>query len=122
MNKVYSAVLRTNRRLRPSWDDERRELRFGEMIVKQFKWPAENQILVLRAFEASNWIRLIDNPFAVDGKVCPKTRLHDAIKCLNRHHVQPGIRFHGDGTGWGVYWNAVDENLHPNEYLSPNQT
>ena len=113
MNKINNAVLRTHHKLRPSWNEDRRELRLGEMLVKRFKWPAKNQILVLRAFEAMDWVRLIDNPFPVDDKVCPKVRLHDAIKYLNRHHEQAVLRFHGDGTGWGVCWNVVDENLNP---------
>lgn len=88
--------------LKPIWDRERRELRFGDIVVKRFKWPAENQELVLNAFEDLGWPKRIDNPLEAHPTICPKRRLHDTLKCLNRKQVNELIKFRGDGTGLGV--------------------
>lgn len=88
--------------LKPVWDRERRELRFGDIVVKRFKWPAENQELVLNAFEDLGWPKRIDNPLEAHPTICPKRRLHDTLKCLNRKQVNELIKFRGDGTGLGV--------------------
>ena len=87
---------------KPVWDRERRELRFGDIVVKRFKWPAENQELVLDAFEDLGWPTRIDNPLKEHPTICPKRRLHDTLKCLNRKQVNALIKFRGDGTGLGV--------------------
>lgn len=88
--------------VKPVWDRERRELRLGEIVVKRFKWPAENQEMVLNAFEDSGWPPRIDNPLVDHPSICPKRRLHDTLKCLNRKQVNELIKFRGDGTGLGV--------------------
>src|SRR5262249_19894178 len=46
----------------PVWDSDRRELRFHEILVKQFKLPAPNQEMVLAAFEEEDWPPRIDDP------------------------------------------------------------
>ena len=86
----------------PIWDRDRRELRLGNLLVKQFKWPAENQERVLNAFQEEGWPQRIDDPIMPDPKICPKRRLHDTLKCLNRKQVNEVIKFRGDGTGKGV--------------------
>lgn len=86
----------------PIWDTVRRELRLGEIVIKRFKWPAENQTSILDAFENLGWPKKISDPLPEDSKVCPKRRLHDAIKCLNRKQLHKLIKFRGDGTGNGV--------------------
>jgi len=88
--------------LRPVWDRDRRELRFGDTVVKRFKWPAGNQESVLNAFEDQGWPTNISDPLDVDPKICPKRRLHDTLKCLNRKQLCGTIKFRGDGTGKGV--------------------
>ena len=92
----------SHQQLKPVWDRERRELRFGDIVVKRFKWPAENQELVLNAFEDLGWPKRIDNPLEAHPTICPKRRLHDTLKCLNRKQVNELIKFRGDGTGLGV--------------------
>ena len=47
---------------RPSWDGERQELRFGDQLIKRFKWPAANQQTILAAFEEDGWPARIDDP------------------------------------------------------------
>jgi len=88
--------------VKPVWDRERRELRLGDIVVKRFKWPAENQELVLNAFEDLGWPSRIDDPLVAHPTICPKRRLHDTLKCLNRKQVNELVKFRGDGTGLGV--------------------
>lgn len=88
--------------VKPVWDRERRELRLGDIVVKRFKWPAENQELVLNAFEDQGWPPRIDDPLVPHPSICPKRRLHDTLKCLNRKQVNELVKFRGDGTGLGV--------------------
>ena len=87
---------------RPIWDRQRRELRLGDIVVKRFKWPAENQERVLNAFEDAGWPDHIDDPLPVHPDICAKRRLHDTLKCLNRKQIRGMIKFRGDGTGRGV--------------------
>jgi hypothetical protein len=94
--------------IRPFWDSNRRELRLGSQVVKRFKWPAMNQELIVLAFEEEGWPRRIDDPLPLDPNIDPKRRLHDTIKCLNRHQLIPLIKFRGDGTGQGVLVEIVD--------------
>lgn len=97
----------------PCWDREKRELRIGDVVVKRFKWPAENQEQVLDAFEEEGWPTRIDDPLVPHPKICPKRRLHDTLKCLNRKQLNDFIKFRGDGTGQGVLleinWNSQDD-------------
>jgi len=104
--KVDSNLLgsssRPHAQVKPIWDRERRELRLGDIVVKRFKWPAENQELVLNAFEDLGWPPRIDDPLLPHPSICPKRRLHDTLKCLNRKQVNELVKFRGDGTGLGV--------------------
>lgn len=87
---------------RPTWDGNLRELRLGNTVVKRFKWPAAIQFAVLERFEDLGWPSRITNPLPDKPNICPKRRLHDAIKCLNQRKENELIRFRGDGTGQGV--------------------
>ncbi len=67
------------------------------------------------AFEEENWPRRIDDPLFPEVEICPKRRLHDTIKCLNRRQENKIVRFRGDGTGTGVLWelwenDPIDDN------------
>ena len=86
----------------PCWDRQLRELRIVNVVVKRFRWPAENLEQVLDAFEEEGWPSHIDDPLRPDPKICPKRRLHDTLKCLNRKQINEVIKFRGDGTGQGV--------------------
>jgi hypothetical protein len=100
----------------PNWDRQRRELWVSGVLVKQLRRPAANQQAVLDLFEATNWQRQITDPLPLVHAQCPKRRLHDAIKALNRRHLRQVIRFSGDGSGQGVLWARVDQTV---EYLTP---
>lgn len=95
--EVPSAVL-------PSWEESRRELRLGVKIVKRFRVPACNQETVLRTFQAQGWPPHLLDPLPLKHEIDPKRRLHDTILALNRGQSEQRIRFRGDGTGIGVYW------------------
>jgi hypothetical protein len=95
-------------RLKPHWDAARRTLFFGEQIVKQYRAPCPNQEAILNAFQEEDWPPRIDDPLRPLDDHDSKRRLHDAIKSLNRCHIISGLmRFHGDGTGEGVFWEIL---------------
>ena len=94
---------------KPAWDGQLRELRMRGVLVKQFRWRAINQEMILAAFEEENWPPRIDDPLPPQPEQDTKRRLHDTIKCLNRTHLQRLIHFHGDGTGEGVLWSLVQD-------------
>ena len=77
-------------------------------MVKQFRRPAQNQQMILDAFQAADWPTHLVDPLPLRAAHCPKRRLHDAIKCLNRCQRVAAIRFSGDGSGRGVLWEQVD--------------
>ena len=80
--------------------------------MKQFRNPGRHQVAILDAFQEQAWERTRTwDPIPRDrGESAQdaKRRLHDTIKNLNRG-LKPGtIRFHGDGTGQGIYWDYDD--------------
>jgi hypothetical protein len=93
---------------KPRWDRDRKELRLGEYVIKQFRWAAVNQETILMAFEEEEWTTRIDDPLPQNLNQDPKCRLHDTIKCLNRNHKKRLIHFSGDGTGEGILWTLLD--------------
>ena len=95
------------RHLIPTWDSERHELRVGDELVKEFKWPATNQELILGTFEEDGWPPHVDDPLPPQPEQDSKRRLHDTIKCLNRNQKNRLLHFRGDGTGEGVVWEFV---------------
>lgn len=92
---------------RPKWDEQRRQLRVGRALVKEFKLPSPNQETVLMAFEEEGWPPRIDDPLPPVAQLDPRRRLHDTIKALNRKQKHHLIRFRGDGSGEGIRWEPV---------------
>jgi hypothetical protein len=90
----------------PRWDCERRILWVGDYVVKQFKQPAPNQELVLRAFEEEGWPAHLDDPLPPRREMDSKKRLHDTIKRMNRNKGRM-LRFQGDGSGRGLCWTLL---------------
>jgi hypothetical protein len=86
------------------WDQQRRQLRVGSEIVKEFKLPSPNQETVLMAFEEESWPPRIDDPLPPVPEIDSRRRLHDTIKALNRKQKRALVRFMGDGTGEGIRW------------------
>ena len=91
----------------PCWDSYCRVLSFEGRTVKQFKFPAINQEQVLSVFQEEHWPQRILDPLAPLPGLDVKRRLSDTIKCLNRGHIYPLLRFRGDGTGEGIFWEAA---------------
>ena len=96
----------------PKWDRERRQIRVGEHIVKEFKLPAPNQETILTAFEEEGWPPRIDDPLPPVPDLDPRRRLHDTIQALNRKQRQDLLRFMGDGSGEGDPLGATDSTGH----------
>jgi hypothetical protein len=86
------------------FDPARREPRVGNRVVKRFKQPASNQAVILMAFEEEGWPARIHNPLAPRPDQDTQQRLRDAGNRLNRGHQRRLLRFKGDGTGEGVFW------------------
>ncbi len=93
--------------MKPKWDFDKTELRFGGQLIKKYSWRAPNQERLISAFQSQGWPVQIDNPLEIDELVDTKRRLHDTIKCLNRRFLRNLIRFHGDGTGKAVQWRLA---------------
>jgi hypothetical protein len=93
---------------KPTWEASRRVLVWGGRTVKRLQRAAEAQEAVLAAFEAQGWPERIDDPLTRDAALEPKQRLRDTVKNLNRHLPAGTIRFHTDGQGRGVRWQAVE--------------
>lgn len=92
---------------KPNWISGRRELWFGDQLVKRFRVPARNQEWILEVFEEDEWPECIDDPLPPSPDIDPKSRLHDAINRLNHKQTNPILRFHGNGNGQGVYWEVL---------------
>lgn len=88
----------------PTWDSSHRKLKLGECVVKRFHVPAPNQELILQSFQEDGWPPQIEDPIPPIRNIDPKRRLHDTVLALNRCQTGRRIRFRGDGTGVGVYW------------------
>ena len=88
----------------PTWDADRRILRLGDCVVKHFRLPSPNQELILAAFEEEGWPPWIADPLPPKEEQCPKRRLNDTIKSLNRNQQNQLLVFHGDGKGEGIVW------------------
>jgi hypothetical protein len=89
---------------KPCWHKTRRELWLDRVVVKRFRVPAQNQVVILSAFEEDGWPAQIDDPLPNKGDVNPHVRLHDAVNRLNRAQTNPLVRFHGNGSGTGISW------------------
>jgi hypothetical protein len=82
-----------------------RELWVGNTLIKKFRHPAPDQILILNSFEEQKWPREIDDPLPPIHGGDAKRRLRQTIYNLNHLlDVQGVIRFYGNGTGQGIGW------------------
>jgi hypothetical protein len=94
-------------RINPEWDSAKRELRYKEQVIKRYRVPARNQILILSAFQELAWPDFIDDPLPPEDEQDSKQRLQGTIKSLNRNQITPLLRFHGNGNGLQVFWEPV---------------
>jgi hypothetical protein len=90
--------------LLPSYDGHQRVFHWGTHLIKHFRQPAGNQVLILLAAQEVGWPSWLDDPLPRGGGTNPKVRLHDTIKDLNRRQRTALIQFRGDGSGTRVGW------------------
>jgi hypothetical protein len=95
----------------PMWDGDRRQLRVGSRIVKEFKVPAMNQEIVLAVFEEERWPPRIDDPLPWKCDIDPQRRLHDTINSLNRRQRLRLVHFSADGLAQGIRWELIEDGL-----------
>jgi hypothetical protein len=88
---------------KPSWDGDRRELRYGGKVAKRFRQGARNQVVILASFEELGWPPRIDDPLPGRAGAVARQRLADAVRRLNQNG--DGIRFELDGSGEGIIWS-----------------
>ena len=93
----------------PRYDVDERVLYLGDIRIKKFTRPAENQVFILTAFEEEKWTRHIDDPLPYSGDIEPKKRLGDTLQTLNRSLEGTELRFERDGLGQGVRWKYIGE-------------
>jgi len=93
--------------LSPCWDPPKRELWFGDRLVKRLRGLADNQELVLTAFSEEDWPSHVDDPIPPLRGQDSHKRLRNVVQRLNNAQVYPLLRFHADGTGDGVCWNLA---------------
>jgi hypothetical protein len=97
------------RRQRPVWDETRRELRVGKVVVKRFKQPAANQQLVLRVLEEEDWPSRIDDPLPPEQEQNSMRRLNKTISNLNRgQQAMIKVHFGGGGDGQSILWRVIE--------------
>ena len=102
------AAIQTEAAAKPRWDGKDRILYLGQQIVKRYGRRSPNQEMVLNAFEEEGWPRHMDNPLPPKSGVVTKCRLHDTIRWLNRQQENELLRFLGDGSGEGVFWELTE--------------
>ena len=84
--------IRSNCSQVPCWDRKRRQLSFGECVIKRFRLPASNQEAILTAFENECWPPSIDDPLPYLTRQRSKRRLHETIRHLNANHQNVLLR------------------------------
>ena len=94
----------------PRWDNNQRELWYGDLLIKQYRQKFGTQEATLETFQEEGWPTSIDDPLP---SKCPKPeseprrRLRDTVNDLNKHHINPDI-IHFDKNGhsnkvtWGL--------------------
>ena len=100
----------------PYWDSGRRELSVAGTIIKRFRVPAQNQELILSAFQEEGWPHHIYDPLPTNRKINTHVRLHDAINRLNGCQKLPLVRFHGNGSGNGISWELRQPQSPPDRH------
>jgi hypothetical protein len=100
----------------PHWDGRMRTLYLGDRIVKRYRVLAGNQEAVLSAFEEGAWMHVIDDPLPHSAIGSSREmQLRNTIRRLNANQVNHLLHFHGDGSGFRVGWEAVQETVLPLE-------
>ena len=91
----------------PHWDGICRELRLDGKLLKKFRQPADNQERILAAFQEEGWPAYIFNPLPPRPGQDDTSRLHAAVRRLNRCQKTPLIRFHVENNGEAIRWERI---------------
>jgi hypothetical protein len=91
----------------PHWDNKAGELWWKGECIRRFRHDASSQRRVLDALEEQGWPGRIDDPLPKQRDSDSKQRLRETIKSLNRGQRPVRLRFHCDGTGEGIRWEAI---------------
>ena len=106
-----------SKKLKPTWNSDRRELWVGDKLIKKYRQRAKKQEGVLAAFEELGWPERIDDPLPPKGDVVPKRRLRSTVDSLNRcHKTVKLIAFDTDGTGEGVLCSVCADRSSNRQY------
>ena len=109
-------------RLKPFWNSSRARVESGRHGHQTVPGAAQNQEVILSAFEEEGWPEHIDDPLPVSGDIDPPIRLHDAINRLNGCQTHRLLRFRGNGTGTGVSWELRQTVVLHQTEISPFRT
>jgi hypothetical protein len=91
------------------YDNDRRELRLGTIVVKCFTQGSDAQEIILASFQEENWCRNIDDPLPVKHNQDPPQRLRRAVDNLNRRQRAPLLHFQVIRQGTGVAWTFLED-------------
>jgi hypothetical protein len=76
-------------------------------LSKHFRPDAVNARAVLEAFQQAGWCESIENPLPEDPQTPRAQLLQTTVSNLNRDLKDWGLRFHAEGKGARVRWEAV---------------
>jgi hypothetical protein len=91
-------------RARPRWNRQERTLSYRGETIKQFIRDAEDQMLILDAFQEVGWFRRIDDPLPPRKGRQGREHLRKTVWNLNRLLPPGTIRFEIEPGGRGVKW------------------
>lgn len=79
---------------KPHWNELSRELLLGAVVLKKMRGRAENQEIILEAFQNAGWPdQLPLQPLLVLNRTLRHRSLVEAIAGINRGQPAPGIQF-----------------------------
>jgi hypothetical protein len=92
---------------RPRWDGNGRQLWVGNVLVKAFTQPSDNQRLILDAFQEAGWPKLIDDPLPPLKDSNQPKRLRDTVGRLNHCQRHQLLFFRVGNSGESISWELL---------------
>jgi hypothetical protein len=91
--------------VKPHWDADYRELRLGNVVIKQLRGRVGIQQMILAVFQEENWPHRIDDPLPRGvGLQLPEERLRDIVRLLNDVMLNRCVRFASCDSGQSISW------------------
>ena len=91
---------------KPVWDAATQTLWLEGALVKRFRRDTLLQAAVLAAFQEQAWPRLISFTPEPRAPLCPKCRLRNTIRNLNRS-LRPRLHFWQEACGTRIGWELA---------------